>query len=97
MLLGHPCCGLFSEDTLTVGVVSALGREVRGATGNALRGCVQTDAAINPGNSGGPLLDSGGRLIGVNTAIVSPSGSSAGIGFAIPVDVSYRLCFFVFR
>jgi len=88
LAIGNPF-GL--DHTLTVGVVSALGREVRGTTGNALRGCVQTDAAINPGNSGGPLLDSGGRLIGVNTAIVSPSGSSAGIGFAIPVDAVRRV------
>lgn len=88
LAIGNPF-GL--DHTLTVGVVSALGREVRGAAGNVLRGCVQTDAAINPGNSGGPLLDSQGRLIGVNTAIVSPSGSFAGIGFAIPVDTVSRI------
>jgi S1-C subfamily serine protease len=88
LAIGNPF-GL--DHTLTVGVVSALGREVSGAGGNTLRGCVQTDAAINPGNSGGPLLDSGGRLIGVNTAIVSASGSSAGIGFAIPVDAVRRV------
>ena len=76
--------------TLTTGIVSALDRELPGERG-AIRGLVQTDAAINPGNSGGPLLDSAGRLIGVNTAIYSPSGSSAGIGFAIPVDTVNRI------
>jgi S1-C subfamily serine protease len=74
------------DQTLTTGIVSALGREIGAADGTPIRDVIQTDAAINPGNSGGPLLDSSGRLIGVNTAIVSPSGSSAGIGFAIPVD-----------
>jgi S1-C subfamily serine protease len=75
------------DQTLTTGVVSALGREIESSRkGYPLRGVIQTDAAINPGNSGGPLLDSAGLLIGVNTAIYSPSGSSAGIGFAIPVD-----------
>jgi S1-C subfamily serine protease len=75
------------DQTLTTGVISALGREIR-ALGDerTIRDVVQTDAAINPGNSGGPLLDSSGRLIGVNTQIYSPSGGSAGIGFAIPVD-----------
>jgi hypothetical protein len=68
-------------------VVSALGRELRPASGRKIYDVIQTDAAINPGNSGGPLLDSSGRLIGVNSAIYSPSGASAGIGFAIPVDV----------
>ena len=77
--------------TLTTGVVSALDRELPGAGGLGLRGLIQTDAAINPGNSGGPLLDSAGRLIGVNTAIYSPSGGSAGIGFAVPVDVVNRV------
>jgi S1-C subfamily serine protease len=67
-------------------VVSALGRELRSPTGRTIRDVIQTDAAINPGNSGGPLLDSSGRLVGVNTAIFSPSGASAGIGFAVPVD-----------
>lgn len=79
------------DHTLTVGVVSALGREVQGAGGRPLKGCVQTDAAINPGNSGGPLLDSRGKLIGVNTAILSASGGSAGIGFAIPADTVRRI------
>jgi len=79
------------DQTLTVGVVSALGRELRSPAGRVIRDVIQTDAAINPGNSGGPLLDSRGRLIGVNTAIYSPSGASAGIGFAIPVDTVRRL------
>ncbi len=74
------------DHTLTTGVVSALGREIESATRLPIKDVIQTDAAINPGNSGGPLLDSGGRLIGVNTAIYSPSGAYAGIGFAIPVD-----------
>lgn len=74
------------DHTLTTGIISALGREIESATGAPIRDVIQTDAAINPGNSGGPLLDSSGRLIGVNTAIYSPSGAYAGIGFAIPVD-----------
>ena len=74
------------DQTLTTGVISGLGREIQAESGRAIRGVIQTDAAINPGNSGGPLLDSAGRLIGVNTAIVSPSGAYAGIGFAVPVD-----------
>jgi S1-C subfamily serine protease len=74
------------DQTLTTGIVSALGREIQAADGTPIRDVIQTDAAINPGNSGGPLLDSAGRLIGVNSAIRSPSGASAGIGFAIPVD-----------
>ncbi|MFL6202471.1 MAG: S1C family serine protease [Thermoanaerobaculia bacterium] len=72
------------DQTLTTGIVSALGREIQSVAGTPIRDVVQTDAAINPGNSGGPLLDSSGRLIGVNTAIYSPSGAYAGIGFAIP-------------
>jgi S1-C subfamily serine protease len=79
------------DQTLTSGIVSALGREIKSVTGRTIKDVVQTDAAINPGNSGGPLLDSAGRLIGVNTAIYSPSGSSAGIGFAVPVDVVNRV------
>ena len=73
--------------TLTSGIVSALGRTLPVENGREIPGVIQTDAAINPGNSGGPLLDSAGRLIGVNTAILSQSGSSAGVGFAIPVDL----------
>lgn len=79
------------DQTMTSGIVSALGREIRAVTGRTIQGVIQTDAAINPGNSGGPLLDSSGRLIGVNTAIFSPSGGSAGIGFAVPVDVVNRV------
>ena len=75
------------DHTITSGIVSALDREITAVTGRTIQGVIQTDAAINPGNSGGPLLDSAGRLIGVNTAIYSPSGASAGIGFAVPVDV----------
>ena len=74
------------DHTLTTGVISALGREIGSVAGVPIRDVIQTDAAINPGNSGGPLLDSSGRLIGVNTAIYSPSGAYAGVGFAIPVD-----------
>jgi S1-C subfamily serine protease len=74
------------DQTLTTGIISALGREIESMSGVPISDVIQTDAAINPGNSGGPLLDSSGRLIGVNAAIVSPSGGYAGIGFAIPVD-----------
>jgi S1-C subfamily serine protease len=88
LALGNPF-GL--DQTLTVGVISALGRELRSPAGRTIHDVIQTDAAINPGNSGGPLLDSSGRLIGVNTAIYSPSGGSAGIGFAVPVDTVRRL------
>ena len=73
--------------TLTTGIVSALDRSLPAEDGRSLiEHLIQTDAAINPGNSGGPLLDSAGRLIGVNVAIFSPSGASAGVGFAAPVD-----------
>ncbi|HNO78820.1 MAG TPA: trypsin-like peptidase domain-containing protein [Phycisphaerae bacterium] len=72
--------------TLTTGVVSALNREIASVTHRKIQGVIQTDAAINPGNSGGPLLDSAGRLIGINTSIYAPAGVSAGIGFAVPVD-----------
>lgn len=75
------------DQTITAGIISALGREIKSVTGRMIRGVIQTDAAINPGNSGGPLLDSAGRLIGVNTAIYSPSGAYAGIGFAVAVDI----------
>ncbi len=77
--------------TLTTGIISALDRELPTETGAVIERLIQTDAAINPGNSGGPLLDSAGRLIGVNTAIYSPSGASAGIGFAVPVDTVNRV------
>ncbi|MDZ5459335.1 S1C family serine protease [Azohydromonas lata] len=79
------------DQTMTTGIVSALNREIESVTRRTIRGVIQTDAAINPGNSGGPLLDSAGRLIGVNTAIYSPSGGSSGIGFAIPVDEVNRI------
>jgi S1-C subfamily serine protease len=83
LAIGNPF-GL--DTTLTTGIVSALGREIKAPSNRKIRGVIQTDAAINPGNSGGPLLNSLGQLIGVNTAIYSPSGASAGIGFAIPVN-----------
>ncbi len=78
------------DQSLTTGVVSALGREIGALDGRTITGVIQTDAAINPGNSGGPLLDSAGRMIGMNTAIYSPSGASAGISFAVPLDRVYR-------
>ena len=77
--------------SLTTGIVSALDRSLSGDDGGVIQHLIQTDAAINPGNSGGPLLDSAGRLIGVNTAIYSPSGASAGVGFAVPVDTVNRV------
>ncbi len=77
--------------SLTTGVVSALGRSIKSMTGRKIHDVIQSDAAINPGNSGGPLLDSSGELIGVSTAIYSPTGTSAGIGFAIPVNVVKRV------
>lgn len=79
------------DQTLTTGIISGLGRQIKSRTGRVIDGVIQTDAAVNPGNSGGPLLDSSGRLIGMNTAIYSPSGASAGIGFAIPVDTLQRV------
>lgn len=88
LAIGNPF-GL--DQTLTSGIVSAIGREIKAVTGRTIQDVIQTDAAINPGNSGGPLLDSRGRLIGVNTAITSPSGASAGIGFAIPVNTVQRV------
>jgi S1-C subfamily serine protease len=89
LAIGNP----FGLDwTLTTGVVSALDRSLPTEDGRGLmEHVIQTDAAINPGNSGGPLLDSGGRLIGVNTMIFSPSGASAGVGFAVPVDTVNRV------
>nr|WP_271982079.1 trypsin-like peptidase domain-containing protein [Granulosicoccus sp.] len=87
LAIGNP----FGLDwTLTTGIISALDREIPLGNG-VIEGLIQTDAAINPGNSGGPLLDSSGRLIGVNTAIFSPSGASSGIGFAVPVDLVKRV------
>ena len=77
--------------TLTTGIISALDRSLPEENGNSIEHLIQTDAAINPGNSGGPLLDSAGRLIGINTAIYSPSGASAGIGFAVPADTVNRV------
>ena len=79
------------DHTLTTGVISALGRQVVGVGGVTIRDMIQTDAAINPGNSGGPLLDSAGNLIGMNTMIFSKTGSSAGIGFAVPARVIARI------
>jgi 2-alkenal reductase len=79
------------DQSLTSGIISALKRRMPTAAGREITNVIQTDAAINPGNSGGPLLDSAGRVIGVNTAIISPSGSSAGIGFAVPIDVVNRV------
>lgn len=77
--------------SLSSGLVSALNRSIEDSDGNSIEQLIQTDAAINPGNSGGPLLDSAGRLIGINTAIYSPSGAYAGIGFAVPVDTINRV------
>ena len=88
LAIGNPF-GL--DHTLSTGVISGLGREIESLAGTPITGMIQTDAAINPGNSGGPLLDSKGRLIGINTAIFSPSGASAGIGFAVPVDTVKRI------
>ena len=86
--IGNPF-GLYRS--LTSGIVSSLERTMKTSTGTALRDLIQTDAAINPGNSGGPLLDSDGRLVGINTAILSQSGSSAGIGFAVPINSIRRI------
>jgi S1-C subfamily serine protease len=88
LAIGNPF-GL--DHTLTTGVVSALGRSIQSMSDRTIDGVIQTDAAINPGNSGGPLLDSAGRLIGVNTQIVSPSGAFAGVSFAVPVDTVNRI------
>lgn len=79
------------DQTLSTGVISGLGREIMSMSQRPIQGVVQTDAAINPGNSGGPLLDSAGRVVGVNTAIYSPSGASAGVGFAVPIDIVARV------
>ena len=79
------------DQSLTFGVISALRRRLPTSAGHEISNVIQTDAAVNPGNSGGPLLDFGGRVVGVNTAIISPSGSNAGIGFAIPIDIVNRI------
>jgi putative serine protease PepD len=79
------------ERTLTTGVISSLGRTIRSEVGTLIEDVVQTDAAINPGNSGGPLLNSAGEIIGINSAIISPSGGNVGIGFAIPVNTAKRV------
>jgi S1-C subfamily serine protease len=79
------------DQSMTSGIISALKRRLPTSSGREIANVIQTDAAINPGNSGGPLLDSAGRLIGVTTAIISPSGSNAGIGFAVPVDIVNRV------
>ncbi|HWN38789.1 MAG TPA: trypsin-like peptidase domain-containing protein [Gammaproteobacteria bacterium] len=88
LAIGNPF-GL--DHTLTTGIVSALNREVENEAGGVIDDVIQTDAAINPGNSGGPLIDSAGRLVGINTMIYSPSGAYAGIGFAVPVDTINRV------
>ncbi len=88
LAIGNPF-GL--DHTLTTGVVSALGRSIKSVNDRTIEGAIQTDAAINPGNSGGPLLNSSGKLIGVNTQIMSPSGAYAGIGFAVPVGIVKRI------
>jgi S1-C subfamily serine protease len=88
LAIGNPF-GL--DHTLTTGIVSALNRTVDNEQGGTIDGVIQTDAAINPGNSGGPLIDSAGRLVGINTMIYSPSGAYAGIGFAVPVDTINRV------
>ena len=87
--IGNPF-GQFGR-TLTTGVISAIDRTLEGADGRTIAGVIQTDAAINSGNSGGPLLDSSGRVIGINTAIFSPSGTNAGVGFAVPVATIKRI------
>jgi putative serine protease PepD len=88
LAIGNPF-GL--ERTLTTGVISSLGRTIRSDVGTLIEDVIQTDAAINPGNSGGPLLNSDGEIIGINSAIISPSGGSVGIGFSIPVNTAKRV------
>lgn len=88
LAIGNPF-GL--DRTLTTGVISGLQRPIRARNGRAIEGAIQTDASINPGNSGGPLLDSHGRMIGINSQILSPSGGSAGVGFAVPVNIAKRI------
>ena len=88
LAIGNPF-GL--DRTLTTGVISGLERPIRARNSRLIEGAIQTDASINPGNSGGPLLDSHGRMIGINSQILSPSGSSAGVGFAVPVNIAKRI------
>jgi len=88
LAIGNPF-GL--QRTLTTGIISSLGRTIRSAVGTLIEDVIQTDAAINPGNSGGPLLNSDGEIIGINSAIISPSGGNVGIGFAIPVNTAKRV------
>jgi len=88
LAIGNPF-GL--DRTLTTGVISGLQRPIRAQNGRQIEGAIQTDASINPGNSGGPLLDSHGRMIGINSQIESPSGASAGVGFAIPMNIAKRI------
>src|SRR6266849_6575901 len=88
LAIGNPF-GL--DRTLTTGVISGLQRPIRAQNGRQIEGAIQTDASINPGNSGGPLLDSHGRMIGINSQILSPSGASAGVGFAVPVNIAKRI------
>ncbi len=88
LAIGNPF-GL--DRTLTTGVISGLQRPIRASNGRQIEGAIQTDASINPGNSGGPLLDSRGRMIGINSQILSPSGSSSGIGFAVPSNIARRI------
>jgi S1-C subfamily serine protease len=88
LAIGNPF-GL--DRTLTTGIISGLQRPLRARNGRPIEGAIQTDASINPGNSGGPLLDSHGRMIGINSQILSPSGASAGVGFAIPVSIAKRI------
>jgi S1-C subfamily serine protease len=88
LAIGNPF-GL--DRTLTTGVISGLERPIHAQNGRTIEGAIQTDASINPGNSGGPLLDSHGRMIGINSQIESPSGASAGVGFAIPVSIAKRI------
>ncbi|MFC1828742.1 S1C family serine protease [Thermodesulfobacteriota bacterium] len=88
LAIGNPF-GL--NETLTTGIISSIGRSIRSPNGTLIEGLIQTDAAINVGNSGGPLLDSKGKIVGINTAIFSPSGGSVGIGFAIPIDTAKQI------
>jgi S1-C subfamily serine protease len=88
LVIGNP---FGFERTLTGGIVSSVGRSIRAENGRLIRGIIQTDAAINPGNSGGPLLNSSGEIIGVSTAIFSPSGGSVGVGFGVPINTAKRI------